>query len=527
MSSAHKDKKPRLWVPHDCLRKATSISSRRTAVDTLLADGLPYSKKLTGHTSCVNALTISKDGRWLASAGDDPYVHLWDFNQETLSEPAWKFVGPKSNVFTLAFSASGQYLFSGDTRADILQYDLSHTTSPIASRSGRPSPPHASDNQHDDSIREISCHPEQDRVFLSASEDGRIILHDMRADARRTRAQGILQQIAPFSAVQYHPIMTQLFATSDTQGAVCLRDVRMAFGPASQRQRKGVVHKYVTTIAKQGQACMANPETSSLTFDREGRKLALTMLHHTPTLYTLEDPYPIATFSGRHNPDGSLVLPGERTWSNSCTMKYGTFGGFGSDRGNYYAHGSDDFRTYLWKIPDEAALREQRVVIDHSNWDTCADAGQIGYAESYFSPRHVPVELSVPHARLTGHDSIVNTALIHPDRPYLLTAGIERYIRLHSPTSASPSTEPLALTPQELRAVPTSDPHSRTLLLRAMGIIDDPVDEDDEDDRNAIALFDQILRTEGNGDVFEIRALGLSQDDTTDEDSDDEMVDSE
>lgn len=37
----------------------------------------------------------------------------------------------------------------------------------------------------------------------------------------------------------------------------------------------------------------------------------------------------------------------------------------------------------------------------------------------------------------------------------------------------------------------------------------------------------RILRTEGNGDVFEIRALGLSQDDTTDEDSDDEMVDSE
>lgn len=107
----------------------------------------------------------------------------------------------------------------------------------------------------------------------------------MRADAQRTRAQGILQQIAPFSAVQYHPTMTQLFATSDTQGIVCLRDVRMAFGPASQRQRKGVVHKvgasvsgsavtniaqYVTTIAKQGQACMAKPETSSLTFDREG-----------------------------------------------------------------------------------------------------------------------------------------------------------------------------------------------------------------------------------------------------------------
>lgn len=95
---------------------------------------------------------------------------------------------------------------------------------------------------------------------------------------------------------------------------------------------------------------------------------------------------------------------------------------------------------------------------------------------------------------VVGHDSIVNTALIHPDRPYLLTAGIERYIRLHSPASASPSTEPLDLTPQEVRTVAASDPHSRTLLLRAMGIIDDTVDEDDEDDGNAIALFDQYAR---------------------------------
>ncbi len=84
----------------------------------------------------------------------------------------------------------------------------------------------------------------------------------------------------------------------------------------------------------------------------------------------------------------------------------------------------------------------------------------------------------------------MNTALIHPDRPYLLTAGIERYISLHSPTSASPSTEPLTPTPQEVRVVPASDPNSRTLLLRAMGIIDDPVDEGDGDEQ-AIALFDQ------------------------------------
>ncbi|KAI0354866.1 WD40 repeat-like protein [Trametes cingulata] len=527
VSTLHEDASSRLWKPNDSLSKAAPLLCRRRAVDQLVAHGLPYSKKLMGHTSCVNALAISPNGRWLASGGDDHFLHLWDFDQESLVEPSWRYTGPRSNVFTLAFSASGQYLFSGDTGAHIFQYDLSHVASPIASTSGASNSPCATHNTHEDSIRAISCHPEQDHLFLSAAEDGRIILHDMRADSRRTRAQGTLQQIAPFSCVQYHPRMTPLFATSDTQGVVCLRDVRMAFGPLSQRQHKGIVQKYVTTIAKQGQACMARPETSSLVFDREGRRLALTMLHHYPTLYSLNDPYPIATFSGRYLPDGTPVPEGERTWSNSCTMKHGSFGGFGSDHDSYFAHGSDDFRTYLWKIPDDSALLEGRTVIGHSDWERHLRPGEIGYVESHMGPRYVPIELSVPHARLTGHDSIVNAALIHPDRPYLLTAGIERYIRLHSPTSVTPSTEPLALTPQEVRTIPPTDPNSRMLLLRAMGIIDDPLDNPD-DDSQALALFDQILRTEGNGDVFTIRACGPSDySSDSDDDSDVAMGDSD
>ncbi|KAI8994199.1 WD40 repeat-like protein [Trametes punicea] len=517
----------RLWYATEAHKKIAPVRSRRRATDALLSNGLPYSKKLAGHTSCVNALTISRDGRWLASAGDDPYVHLWDFNQEELLMPSWTFVGPRSNVFTLAFSASGQYLYSGDTRADILRFDLFHLNTPVSVTRPTSNSPSLRDNQHDDSIRAISCHPDQDHLFLSASEDGRIILHDMRADSRRSHAQATLQQIAPFSCVQYHPVMTQLFATSDTQGAVCLRDMRMAFGPLSQRQHKGVVHKYVTAIAKQGQACMARPETSSLVFDRDGRRLALTMLHHYPTLYALNDPHPIAMFSGRHRPDGSPVPSGERTWSNSCTMKHASFGGLGSDQDSYFAHGSDDFRAYVWKIPNDASLLERRAVVSHLEWDMCPRPGEIGYAQTHLSSRYVPVELSVPHARLTGHDSIVNTALIHPDRPYLLTAGIERFIRLHSPTSTSPSTEPLSPTPQQVRTVPPTDPNSRQLLLRAMGLIDDPADEAD-DDSQAIALFDQILRTEGDGDVFDIRPCGPGHETSdSDDDSDAEMASSE
>ena len=52
-------------------------------------------RKLTAHKSCVNYLAFSRhDGRWLASAGDDFCVQLWDFSQEDVKRPAYAFTGP-------------------------------------------------------------------------------------------------------------------------------------------------------------------------------------------------------------------------------------------------------------------------------------------------------------------------------------------------------------------------------------------------------------------------------------------------
>ncbi|TBU37170.1 WD40 repeat-like protein [Dichomitus squalens] len=526
----------------DFISRSAPIHARRRAAETILCDGLPYSKKLVGHTSCVNSLAFSNDGRWLASAGDDPYVQIWDFHQEQLSKPALSFLGPRSNVFTLAFSASARFVYSGDTSNILHQYDISSLHDPVArveagSQAGSPS---WSNAQHDDSIRSISCHPEQDNLFLSAAEDGRIVLHDMRGDSRYTRTQRILQHRTELTCVQYHPTMPDLFATSDNHGQVCLRDVRMAFGPLSQRRDEGVVHKvrlprscmrraghlivqqYVTTVAKQGVANKARPEASSITFDREGRRLAVTTLHHLPTLYALNDPYPIALFSGRRYPNGAVVNPSENTYTNSCTIKHGSFGTLGSDRDMYYTAGSDDFRAYVWKIPEEAALLESRNVVEYSDWTENRRPGELGYSATALGPRYVPQEISTPLARLTGHDSIVNTALCHPHHPYILTAGIERFIRLHSPTEASPCTEPMLPTPKTVRTVSFSNPSSRELFLRAVGMVDDPDVEEDDDDSQSIALFDQILRMEGNGDVFTVRRRDGHRDggDSSDEDMD-------
>jgi WD repeat-containing protein 22 len=74
-----------------------------------------------------------------------------------------------------------------------------------------------------------------------SSDDGRIVLHDSRAETSRTRAQSSLQLSAEVTGVQSHPRIEHMFATSDSYGGVYLRDARMAFGPLKQRTNEGVV----------------------------------------------------------------------------------------------------------------------------------------------------------------------------------------------------------------------------------------------------------------------------------------------
>ena len=109
-------------------------------------------------------------------------------------------------------------------------------------------------------MRAITCHPVLDEVALSArygplhslythrtiiiSDDGSIVRHDGREsglDRSKRRAQNTLQLDAEVTGVEYHPNMEHLFVTSDSQGSVCLRDERMAFGPSTHRSHQGVV----------------------------------------------------------------------------------------------------------------------------------------------------------------------------------------------------------------------------------------------------------------------------------------------
>jgi serine/threonine protein kinase/WD40 repeat protein len=64
-----------------------------------------------GHSAGVSALAVSPDGEWLASAGGDRSIQLWDLQQET--EPGVALTQVDDHAGTLAVSSDGQRIAIG------------------------------------------------------------------------------------------------------------------------------------------------------------------------------------------------------------------------------------------------------------------------------------------------------------------------------------------------------------------------------------------------------------------------------
>ncbi|KAF8516311.1 WD40 repeat-like protein, partial [Hysterangium stoloniferum] len=474
-----------------------------------------YFRKLNGHTSCINALTWSRNGRWLASSGDDKCVLIWDFHPVDVLSSPFIFHGPRANVLSLAFTASCNTLLSGDVNGTVLQYDVSRMprTPPLgAERLARGD---FAQGEDEGIIRGITSHPRTDYLCLTASEQGRVILHDTRVP-QNCRGVGILTLNAVVTGVQFHPVLDHLFVISDERGRCSLRDIRTAFtnGSSSNPEPPGLVN-YVTKVAKSGQSTLSNPEAASIVFDSTGTKLAVTMQHFLPTIYTVWDEWPLAICSGSDHPSVSTdtyETQASPSWSgrsyvNACTIKHGSFWSPDFQTECYYGAGSDDFLGYVWKVPNEAV--NCRKEVSFSDWGTELHNQTLGMSLSLTPPRIFLTCLTV--ASTQGHKSIVNTVLFHPLEPYVVTAGVERYAVLHSPFQSTVACGKLKKTEASVRK-PLDNTSHRALARetpdagRIAGI--------DDDDLSVIRFFDNLILSEGMPDVFDTRRWSGSDSDS-------------
>ncbi|KAG0143602.1 hypothetical protein CROQUDRAFT_661046 [Cronartium quercuum f. sp. fusiforme G11] len=426
-------------------RDLNQTTSSNLPHDLNQADSLdyPYSFDLSSHQGCVNAICFSNSsqGRWLATAGDDTIVLLWDlfgdFDQIT---PVAAYDGPEANIFSVDFTIDGNRILATGLDSRIYVWDLERSGRSLRPTAQTPKASHPSRiiTPHTTSCRRVACHPRDPDVFLSASEDGTVAMTDLR-ESLSTVVQPLLSTKREYSDVLWNP--------------------------------------YTTDLVRPNPMRRSRPEISSIAFDETGQLLAAMMSKWFPTVWAIDGSEPVAVLkSGRHE-----GVDGQR-WGfrDTCTIKHGSFSNASHSRTPYFAAGSDDFRCYGWKLPPLDELKERRVRVNNtSSWLTGSGSETTGYGRN---PITIPAQIDEPSFILSGHRSIPNSVAFHPIFPFVCTAGVEKVVKIHSAQELGhhrrSRSRVARRTPSEVR--------------KKVSTIDE-LGGEAEEDRETLVMFDQLL----------------------------------
>ncbi|CAN7994818.1 unnamed protein product, partial [Ixodes hexagonus] len=325
-----------------------------------------YRKDLYAHFGCVNAIEFSADGDWLVSGGDDKRVLVWNV-MEALSGPTTPRAMKgkhNSNIFCLSLDSCNRTVFSAGNDEQVIVHDM---------ETGRTMDVFL----HEEAVYGLSVEPTNDSVFASACDDGCIFIYDIREPSSSDPLL-LVSSSSAFHAVAYNPVEPRLVATANSKEGVALWDVR---------RPRCCLLKYDSQLVPQG--------AMSVRFNGDGSLLLALRRRQPPALYRLDASHPVAQFD-------------HWGYYNSCTMKSCCFAGH---RDEFILSGSDDFKLYSWKLPQEVTSG-QRIT----------------------SSRGVPscTWVRQAHLVLDDHRSIVNQVRFNPASMVLASSGVEKIIKLWS-----------------------------------------------------------------------------------------------
>lgn len=319
-----------------------------------------YHHDLLGHFGCVNAIEFSSNGgEFIVSGGDDRRVVVWNVEKCVYGtrKPILMKGEHRSNIFCTVFDNDNRHIFSAGNDNQALRHDFI-TGETIGTY------------YHDDPVYGLNIHPEDNNVFLTASDDGKVMLWDIRTSPVSGSSMCIARHESAFHAAVFNPVDPSLIATANSRKGVQLWDVRVPI-----------------SCLRQFSSAMPQMCAMGLKWNMAGDMITALRRRMPPVLYHVRRTSAIAEF---HHPG----------YSNVCTMKSNCFAG---SKDQYVVSGSDDFNVYLWEVPNDWAYHDELVTIGRA------------------------------YMVLHGHRSIVNQVRFNPATHMLITAGVEKVVKVWSP----------------------------------------------------------------------------------------------